>query len=367
VSVHRAARGTPWQPGTDAKRVELIDFLRGTAIVEMIAAHFASYLPRPIGTAITYTETAMALFVLLAGLMVGWGFPRFVKSPADQTAALLKRALRVLAVQYIIILTLGIPLFFLGMPGVGSNQSLAEFLFQSMAFMNQIGLIHILPTFIPLFAVSPMVLLALWRAPAALVLLVSFGGFCVGHFHPHLLDLGQPTIFPFILFQFYFVVGCILGKWAENRGSPFPQHADRWLLVSCVLLATMMMLVHGKILPARLISTHPLNLFGLLYHAPIILTLCLLIMVAWPQIQRIFGFTVVTRFGRHALLAFVIHVYLAKAIAVANFLTTVPGMVNYALIVSSVVLMNSVLVRYESARLQPVTPRWARVLRTLFR
>ena len=85
---------------------------------------------------------------------------------------------------------------------------------------NQIGLLHILPTFIPLFAISPAVLFALARGWDGGLLLVSMALFCVGHFHPHLLDLGQPTIFPFILFQLYFVMGCVLGKLTRQRDAP---------------------------------------------------------------------------------------------------------------------------------------------------
>src|SRR5262245_57583507 len=127
-------------------RLEVIDFLRGIAILEMVVTHFAAFYPVPLEKAVTYTETAMALFVLLAGFMVGWQYPSFKQSPREQTLSLWKRALRVVAAQYVLILTLGVPLFLIGMPHMGNAHSLPVFLLQSATFYNQLGLLHVLPT-----------------------------------------------------------------------------------------------------------------------------------------------------------------------------------------------------------------------------
>jgi hypothetical protein len=348
-------------------RLELIDFLRGVAIVEMLAAHYESYLPRVVERLIDYTETAMALFVLLAGFVVGWSFRKFERHPSGQTWVVWKRALRVLAIQYFMILTLGVPLHLLGIPGVGTDQSLAAFAMQSMAFLNQIALLHILPTFIPLFAISPLILFALARGWDTALLLASFGLFCVGHFHPHLLDLGEPTIFPFLLFQLYFVIGCLLGKRTRLTGSLPPQQPRRWLVASCAMLLTTMLLVHGRLVPTHLISTHPLNLFGLMYHSPIISTVWLFCLVFWPNVQRLWVCPYITRFGRHALLTFVIHVYLAKALFVLNYLAPPPPLVNYILILASVMAMNEIVRRFELSQTLAQPPAWARAVRSLFR
>jgi hypothetical protein len=355
------------QPQASHSRLEIVDFLRGVAIIEMLAAHYAGYLPQRVGKFVDYTETAMALFVLLAGFMVGWGYRRFERKPREQALVLWQRGLRVFAVQYIIILTVGVPLYLLGMPGVGSTQSLGVFVLQSMTFLNQIGLIHILPTFIPLFAASPAILWALSKGHDALVLLASLGLFCIGHYDPYILDLGQPTIFPFVLFQLYFVVGCLMGKRAQLSGSLTPPHPVRWLLASAALLFVTMLLVHGKLIPGRLISTHPLNLFGLMYHAPIIMTLCFASLVFWPNIQRIYAYPFVARFGRHALLAFVIHLYLAKLLGVTNYLLPLPMLLNCALIAASLVAMNAILKRYEISLLKETAPAWSRAVHVLFR
>ena len=349
------------------ERLEGIDFLRGIAIVEMVSTHYANYFPPVLAKSIEYTETAMPLFVLLAGVIVGWGYRKFERDPRGQTWTVWRRALRVLVIQYLMILTLGVPLYWLGMPGVGDGQSLGEFLFRSMFFLNQIGLLHILPTFIPLFAISPAILFALSRGWDGVLLLISIALFCVGHFHPHLLDLGQPTIFPFILFQLYFVIGCLLGKVTRQQDALPPVRPQRWALASLGLLVTSMLLVHGKIVPVHLISTHPLNFFGLIYELPLVATVWLVSLAALPNLKRIWGFGWITRFGRHALLAFVIHVYLAKALTVLNYLALPPPWINYVLILLSILTMNAIVKRYELGRSKTTVPIWVRATEGLFK
>jgi hypothetical protein len=355
------------QSQVSESRLEVIDFLRGIAIVEMLSTHYAVYFPTVLAKLIDYTETAMPLFVLLAGLMVGWDYRKFERDPGSQTRIVWKRALRVLVIQYLMILTLAVPLYLLGMPGVGNGQSLGAFLLQSMFFLNQIGLLHILPTFVPLFAIGPAVLFALSRGWDGALLLISVALFCVGHIHPYLLDFGEPTIFPFILFQLYFVVGCMLGKRTRQKGALPPERPKRWAVVSVVLLLASLLVVHGKFVPAQFISIHPLNLFGLLYELPLIATVWLVSLIMLPNLKRVWGYEYVGRFGRHALLAFVLHVYLAKALAVLNFLAAPPSWVNYVLILISILIMNAIVKRYEVSRNMEPVPTWVRAAEGLFK
>lgn len=348
-------------------RLEGIDFLRGIAIVEMLSAHYAVYFPPLLAKLIDYTETAMPLFVLLAGVIVGWGYRKFERDPKGQTWVVWRRALRVLVIQYLMILTLGVPLYLLGMPGVGNGQSMGEFLVRSMFFLNQIGLLHILPTFVPLFAIAPAILFTLSRGWDGVLLLMSLVLFSVGHFHPHLLDLGQPTIFPFILFQLYFVIGCILGKVTSQQEALPPRRPRTWAVVSLGLLVTSMLIAHGKVLPAHIISTHPLNFFGLLYELPLVATVWLVSLLMLSNLKRIWGYTCVARFGRHALLSFVIHVYLATALAVLNYLAPPPPWVNYMLILLSILVMNAIVKRYGVGRNMEPVPTWVRAAEGLFK
>jgi hypothetical protein len=355
------------QPQLSESRLEVIDFLRGIAIVEMLATHYAVYLPPVLAKLIDYTETAMPLFVLLAGLMVGWDYRKFEHDPGGQTRIVWRRALRVLVIQYLMILTLALPLYLLGTPGIGNDQTLGEFLLRSMLFLNQVGLLHILPTFVPLFAIGPAVLFALSRGWDGILLLISVTLFCVGHIHPYLLDIGEPTIFPFILFQLYFVMGCMLGKRTRQKGALPPERPKTWATVSVGLLIASQLLVHSKVIPVQFVSTHPLNFFGLLYELPLIATVWLVAMIIQPNLKSVWGYAGVARFGRHALLAFVIHVYLAKTLAVLNYIAPPPSWVNYVLILFSILIMNAIVERYEVGRKTEPVPTWVRAAQGLFK
>jgi len=355
------------EASTTRNRLELIDFLRGVAIIEMIVTHFAAYLPAFLATVVVRAETAMPLFVLLAGFIVGYGTARFRENPIPQTLVLWRRAGRVLLAQYIIIATVSLPLHLLRVPGYGTEQTVLAFLTRSMLFLNQISIIHILPTFIPLFLIAPLISLGLSNSLDIVVLAVSAALFSVGHFHPYVLDLGQPTIFPFILFQLYFVLGCIWGKHSQRTRMLSPAHPERWLLASLALLGAMLALFHLRIIPQGLMREHPLNFFGLIYEVPIMLTLYFSSVTFWQTLRKIWPFAYVTLIGRHALLAFVIHLYCAKLIAALNYFATITILANYALLISSVLVMVVILRQYEADCSTEPAPTWAVTLRALFR
>jgi len=269
-------------------------------------------------------------------------------------------------IQYIIIATVNVPLHLIGYGSVGRDEPLWLFVLKSAAFMNQIGIIHVLPTFIPMFLVSPFILY-LFRAKLDwLVLASSAALFAVGNFWPRLLDWGDPVIFPFLVVQIYFVAGCVWGKAAYTGGRLAPGNPGKWLIASCALLTATLTLRHGKIFPGRLVSMHPLNVFGLIYQVPIIATILFGAMRFSRVIRAIPIYPWITLFGRHALLAFVVHVYWAKAMGVLNSRVAVPVLLNYTLILASIAVTIFLLGRYERQdRSHPA--RWVRALDALFR
>ena len=333
----------------------------------MIVSHFSRYCPPLLGKLVSYIDTGMPLFVLLAGFMVGRHyFPRYLRDQRKTTRRLWSRALQILVIQYIIIATVNLPLHVIGYESVGHDEPLWLFLLKSAAFMNQIGIVHILPTFIPLFLVCPFILFLFKAELNWLLFAVSAALFTLGNFSPHLLDLGDPAVFPVLLMQIYFVAGCAWGKVAYTSGKLGPRNLNVWFIASCAGLIITMTLLHGKIVPGRLVSTHPLNIFGLLYQAPIITTIVLGTMRFWRVIRAMPFYPWVALLGRHALLAFVLHLYCAKAMGVLNFYAAVPKFLNYLLILASIALAILVLYRYESQdRTHPA--RWVRALDALFR
>ena len=333
-----------------APRLAAIDLLRGFAIAEMMVAHFAGYFPAPWPMLVSYTETAMALFVVLAGFMVGWRVVEFKAQPQQQSLALLARAAKILAVHLVLVSTVGMAMFAGGVAGVAADMPWHTYLAQSLRLQNQIGLLHILPTFIPLFLIAPLVLLAIARRYIALLVVASAAAFLLGHINPHPFGYGTQAIFPFVLFQAYFVMGCIAGAIARDGGLMAPPRAFRWLPVALAALAATMFATHLKLVPAGTIQTHPLNLFGLVYHAPLIASVLLSGLAFEPNLRTWPGYDALTRFGRHALPAFVLHVVFAVTLLIANHAYVLPLPVNVAAILLSIVAMNGLLRRYEAAR-----------------
>ena len=158
-----------------------------------------------------------------------------------------------------------------------------------MFFLNQIGLLHILPTFVPLFAIGPAVLFALSRGWDGALLLISMALFCVGHFHPHLLDFGQPTIFPFHFVSTLFRDGLCAGEGHQTARCATSEAAAKVGAGVVRTAADEHAARPREILPAHLISTHPLNLFGLLYQLPLIATVWLVSLVMLPKLKRHLG------------------------------------------------------------------------------
>jgi len=336
-------------------------------IMEMVIGHHVRYYPIILHKLISYTETGLPLFLLLSGFMVGQHyFPRYLRDQRRTTRRLWSRALKILVIQYIIIATVNVPLYLISHGSIGRNEPLWQFVLKSATFMNQIGIIHVLPTFIPLFLVSPFILF-LFKAKLDWLLFVSSAAlFALGNFRPHIFDLGEPAVFPVIIFQIYFVAGCAWGKAAYNSGRLVPQRLNGWFIASCSALTVTMYLLHGKIFPGRLVSMHPLNVFGFIYKAPIITTILLGTVRLWRAIKVIPLYPWICLFGRHALLTFVVHLYWAKAMNVLNSFIAVPAVANYLMILANIALMLLLLNRYEKHdRVHPA--RWVQALDALFK
>jgi hypothetical protein len=309
----------------------------------------------------------MGLFLLSAGFMIGWHyFPGYLRDPRRTTKRLWKRALQILVIQYIIIATVNVPLHLIGYGSVGREEPLWLFVLKSATFMNQIGIVHVLPTFIPMFLVSPFILYLFKARLGWLVVVLSTALFTIGNFKPYLLDLGDPAIFPFLVIQIWFVAGCVWGKAAYTGGRLVPRELNRWLIASCAGLIVTMTLLHGKIFPGRLVSTHPLNIFGLIYQLPIVLVILFGTVRFWRVIRAMFLYPWIALLGRNALVAFVLHIYCAKAIGVLNSFVPVPAILNYVLILATIALVVFLSGRYERQdRGHP--PRGVRSLDALFR
>ena len=215
--------------------------------------------------------------------------------------------------------------------------------------MNQIGLIHILPTFIPLFLISPILLYAFSRNYAYFTFLVSICLFAIGNKYPYLLDFGDKTIFPFILWQIYFTAGCYLGIKAQIYKKISPEHINKYLYASIIFLLTAMLIKHAKIIPPALTSKFPLNVLGVLYGASILFIIYTFTLKYWHRLKTIkLCDYYIPLIGRYSLLTFVIHVYTAKSILLINQFLNVNIYLNYFFILLSIGFIYITIYLYET-------------------
>ena len=157
-----------------------------------------------------------------------------------------------------------------------------------------------------------------------------------------------------------------VGSRARTNGMIESGTAGNYLLAALAALCASMAWVHLKFLPPGTLATHPLNGYGLIYHLPLIAVVTSAVIRFAPTWRGLPGTAVLLRFGRNSMLAFVLHVYCAIALQLANRWVALPMAVNIVVIVASVFVMNRVLECYEAQRTLAFPPVWVRALTSLF-
>lgn len=329
-------------------RDHYLDFFRGLIILDMVLVHFSSKFPFWIRKLIISFDFAMEGFLIVAGFIIGKHYlPKFISSKKRVIRRMLFRSLQVGCIYYLMVFTIVVPYFSMFKAETGGE--LRQVLIRSFLFLNQIGIVHILPTFIPLFIVSPLILLILSRNYDNLVLLISILIFFVGCKEPYLFNIGDRTIFPVILWQIYFCLGCYLGKRLDNK--PIDSHATRRIVfLAFAMFFVVFSITHCgfffpevNVLKERygifLFKRFPLNLWGLINGVSLLFILYSVTAYLWPMLRhsRIINHPI-SVFGRHSLLIFALHsyfVYITNAVySVSNSLTAA-----YFCIVTSLIVM----------------------------
>lgn len=336
---------------SNKKRIEIIDFLRAIPILAMLFGHFTQYyhFPDHVEKWLNYVDTQMDLFLFCAGYMVGWAYyPRFLRDPWMASKRLFKRAIQIALIQYLLIFTINLPFYYIMYDKIREQETVWIFLGKSMLFLNQLGIIHILPTFIPMFIVSPLILYLIRRKQILLLSGFSLALFAIGNVHPHMLDFGDKTIFPFISWQIYFVAGCIVGQRGLIEKLPTHGNTKLYPIISILWLVCFLAIRYLKIIPPSFVSPNPLNFGGLLYRSSIIFVIIIFSVHYWPWIRDSFGYKYIVLFGRHALLAFTLHLYWARIVAVVNqFLLTNVWLNYFFILILGPFLIYWALLRYE--------------------
>ena len=334
-----------------SRRSEIIDFVRGIVIIDMMLVHYKDSLNiipgLNLSKLIGYTDFAIEGFVFLAGLMVGRHyFEKFRDQPAQVIKRLVQRSAELLAIYYIMVLSISLPLALLIGTNLTGGEKPSVYIVRSLLLQNQVGLLHILPTFIPLFLIAIPILYLLKKGYDLIGLVISLCFFVLGNFDPYIFNVGDKTIFPVVLWQIYFVAGVLLGKrrvmvenWSMKKKYVF-------LLVSLIVFTLGSLLYHGHhIYPfvskirdqfGIKVSKFPLNYWGLLHYGSIFSVVVSLTALFWNKIQHWRKFVnTVTLFGRRSLLTFVIHVYFAKSLIFTTHILGNPSFLSKLIIIAN--------------------------------
>lgn len=305
-----------------AERNDIIDLFRGVVIVDMMALHFVGFFPEAVARIVDVFDYAIEGFVLLAGFMIGrYYLLRFKQDRSGVSKRLLLRAVRIVVIQYLLIITVSIPFHaYFYFP---TASEVISFALNSFLFLNQVPIIHILPTFIPLLMASPLILLLLVGERNRWLIAISASLFLIGLSNPYVFTIGQKTIFPVVLWQVYFVAGCVIGKRSIGSRKVAPQ---KLLLFASLFFGICLLMKYGgyfevirsikaghNIYPKKF----PLNLYGLTYGASLLFFVYAVFANLKERLQK--GRKILDTLqllGRHSLAVFVFHVYLIYGIRV---------------------------------------------------
>lgn len=323
---------------------------RGIVLADMILMHFSGSFPKSISFALQAVDFAIEGFIFLAGFMLGKHyFPRFQLEAREISKRLLFRAVKIGLVQYVLIISVSLP-FFTYYHQWNPNEA-GSFLIASLLFLNQVPILHILPTFIPFFLAGPLILWLMSKNKDILLVVMSVSLFAYGRWNTGAVGTGEKTIFPIALWQIYFVAGCLVGKWTLNT-----TEINRRTLLAAASLAFAASVVakYGgyfdvirdvkvqfDIYPKKF----PLNSYGLAYGSSL-----LAFAFAWSV--KLLGptgptsnlFSALSLLGRYSLFVFFLHVYAVYFVSLLSHIGASGGII-FAAIVGSMAMLYGV-VRY---------------------
>lgn len=334
----------------------------------MILVHYKDYFNLMpyinVSKLIGYSDFAIEGFIFLAGYMVGnHYFEQFRVNKKAVITRLLRRAADIIKIHYLMILTISLPLAFLMGNAVTKGDTILVYITKSLLFMNQVGLLHILPTFIPLFLLAIPMLYFLGKGWDSTVLIISLIAFVIGNYNPYIIAIGDKAIFPVMLWQLYFVLGALLGKKAHIKCQHAPDNIHLHLVLALSIYGIMATIYFGHHISGYfeeikteygiVVTKYPLNYLGFLYHGSILYSIICIAAVAWKYICRsnVLHHTV-TLVGRHSLLTFVIHVYFAMLLNYINYLVNNSVPLPHIIILINILVTVMVLQKIEERDLQ---------------
>ncbi len=355
-------------PGTSPRDTR-IDMLRGVAIIFVVINHVGLTSLFQLLTQETIGVVSGAeLFVLLSGAVLGLVYGPRTKDRVGEvvsrtSARAWKLYLTALTVVLLVLVLSRLPFLnatavttftdqgtgAAGAGGAGTVYDLyagMEALFQfpfpaqlvPALFLLQVGpwQFNVMGLYVILLALSPLVLMALSRGFAWLVLVVSVGFYAVGTITRFRLVPAQfEDSFPLLVWQILFVLGMIAGYYRRQIVAWLSHPRRRALLWACVLLTVALAVfswsspyfsnaydVRLALLPERTFRTVYDSFFGRTYLGPgrllnvllVIITGYALLSAYWKPLERALGWFLVP-LGQATLYVFILHVFLILAAA----------------------------------------------------
>jgi hypothetical protein len=358
-----------WAYAGVSARDTRIDMLRGMAIVFVVVNHVGLTSLFQLLTQETIGVVSGAeLFVLLSGAVLGLVYgPKVKDQLGDVVDRTSKRAWKLYVSALVVVLAVyaisrlpfvdaqAVTTFTdqgtgaTGEGGAGATYDLyagMEGLFQypvpahliPSVFLLQIGpwQFNVMGLYVILLALSPLVLMALARGRAWLVLLISLGLYALGTTaRLRLLPSQFEDSFPLLVWQVLFVLGMVAGYYRKQLVAWFAAPSRRPVLWACVLLTVAFAVFSWSgpyftnaydlrlaLLPEATFRTVYDDYFERTFLRPgrllnvllVVITAYALLSAYWKPLERALGWFLVP-LGQATLYVFIVHVFLILAAA----------------------------------------------------
>lgn len=338
------------------KNTNVLDVLRGLAIIDMMLVHYIYLMPSFLAKTVMYHDVAIDGFILISGYTTGrFLLPLYCNSLLIGAKKSLNSSFRIFILSTILVCSVGLAEFLI--TNNGNKQQISEYLIDTTLALNQVGLLHILPTFFYLFLISIILLTFISRGLDWFVVLISIILFLIGRINLDLFFYKEVAIFPITLWQSYFVIGILLGKY-NILESIKSKNINAILFFLVVFFILMLFVRHANVLNLEFYNylvnigssyqKFPLNHTGLVFGLSFWCLLSVMITKFWSCFVNFRIISFLSRIGRNALFVFFIHVIIAK---IAEILLSVNNIyLNLALFLSflNVIIYIYLLPYYEN-------------------
>lgn len=286
---------------------------------------------------------------------------------------ILIRAFKLFAVHFLLVITCGLVQFIV-INDFFPLKNVFHFIIDSFLFNNQIGLLHILPTFIFLYLYSIIILRIISLGFMSIVFSISLLLVFLGLNNPMIFNYGDPSVFPLVLWQVFFVLGIFLGK-NDIIYSQLVNFSNSFLLFLFICLFISLIIRHvnfeyvffGEAVYSLKYSKFPLNLGGIFFGLSIWLFIGLILVRFWHYISKFKSIWLISTLGDNALLAFFVHIFLAKTIEIICFLSGNKFFISYTIVGINFLIFLFIIPNLNQQLLKNQSTTFAKIFIWLFK